>query len=146
VETSDGQPLLFGLDDFGGEVAVGRIQDLTPGSTLPYEFIMLDPSAILCKSYVFDRTGPIHVEGLYAQLDVTCSDLTSNLYPMVGTRISTASALASRVAPAARDEVLGALQLAESAAAESGMSSDEGIDAGTAAEIVAAARALATRR
>ncbi len=53
--TSSGTRGLVGLDEFGSGVAVFRVQDLTPGSSLPFEFSLGDLST--CLIHLFNRNG-----------------------------------------------------------------------------------------
>ena len=92
IDTSTGTPLIVGTDQYGGPVAGGRIQDISPGNSLPYEFALLDPSIIICQFFLFDKTGTNRVEGVYIQIDDgECDGDASNPYPMIGTRTSRAT-------------------------------------------------------
>ncbi len=95
VDTSTETPLIFGTDEYGNPVAAGRIQDVNPGNPLPYEFGLLEPSDFLiCRFFVFNKTGNNSVEGFYFQIDVrngvcgTAASDISNPYPMTGIRTS----------------------------------------------------------
>ena len=95
VDTSTGPPLIVGTDEYGDPVIAGRIQDINPGNSLPYEFSLLDPSDFLiCQFFIFDKTGSNSVEGLYFQIRVRngeCSTNASDIstpYPMTGIRTS----------------------------------------------------------
>ena len=95
VDTSTETPLIFGTDEYGNPVVAGRIQDVSPGNPLPYEFGLLEPSDFLiCRFFVFNKTGNNSVEGFYFQIDVrngvcgTAASDTSNPYPMTGIRTS----------------------------------------------------------
>ncbi|HZR84755.1 MAG TPA: hypothetical protein VFD92_26910 [Candidatus Binatia bacterium] len=142
VQEQNGLQLLFGLDEFGGQVAVGRVQDVSPGSTLPYEFILADPGPIICQGFAFNRTGPINAVGIYAQFNASCSAIISNRYAMTGVRVSTTALTTETPTSLAGADVLDSLRLAETRAAESGMASRESVDADTAAEMSEVMRAL----
>ena len=81
VDTSTGTPLIIGTDAYGNPVGGGRIQDISPGSSLPYEFALLEPSDfIICRFYVFDKTATNRVEGLYFQIAVRNGQCGTNAY------------------------------------------------------------------
>ncbi len=113
VDTSTGNPLIAGTDEYGNPVVAGRIQDINPGNPLPYEFALLEPSDFLfCRFFVFNKTGNNSVEGFYFQIDVrngvcgTAASDISNPYPMTGTRTSrSTSSIQEQSTP--RDTVLG---------------------------------------
>lgn len=98
VDTSTETPLIIGTDEYGNPIVGGRIQDISPGNTLPYEFGLLEPSDFLiCRLFFFDKTGTNRVEGVYFQTDVRngeCGTAASDIsrpYPMTGTRTSRAT-------------------------------------------------------
>ena len=95
VDTSTGTPLIVGTDEYGNPVIAGRIQDISPGNSLSYEFSLLELSDFLiCRFFIFDKTGSNSVEGLYFQIRVRngeCSTNASDIstpYPMTGIRTS----------------------------------------------------------
>jgi hypothetical protein len=93
LTTVSGTPTLIGEDEFGDPVIANKIQDLTPGSPLPYTFALLDPSLIICRFYVFNHPSANVVSGLYIQYSTdasgNCTTNTSgNTYVMTGSRIS----------------------------------------------------------
>ncbi len=95
IDTSTGTRLIVGTDQYGDPVVAGRIQDVNPGNPLLYEFGLLEPSDFLiCRFFVFNKTGSNSVEGFYFQIDVrngvcgTAASDISNPYPMTGIRTS----------------------------------------------------------
>ena len=96
VQTSDGTRGLVGLDEFSDPVVVFRVQEVSPGSTLPYEFSLVDPGSSVCSFYFFNRTGPETITGVNLP---TLTDAAGNCdpntavatYPLDGTRISTSA-------------------------------------------------------
>ncbi len=113
IDTSTGTPLIAGTNEYGDPVVAGRIQDVNPGNPLPYEFALLEPSDFLiCRFFVFNKTGNNSVEGLYFQIDVrngvcgTAASDISNPSPMTGIRTSrSTSSIREQSTP--RDTVLG---------------------------------------
>ncbi len=94
VDTSTGTSLIVGTDQYGDPVVGGRIQDISPGNTLPYEFALLDPSITICRFFLFDKTGTYRVEGVFILVDVRngeCGEGISNPHPMTGVRTSRAT-------------------------------------------------------
>ena len=98
IDTSTGTPLIIGTEQYGTPVVAGRIQDISPGNSLPYDFALLELSDFLiCRFFVFDKIGTNRVEGLYVQIRVRngqCSSAASDIsnpYPMTGTRTSRAT-------------------------------------------------------
>lgn len=95
VKTINGIRSLVGLDEFGDPVVAARIQELDPGSALPYEFSLLDPSPVLCLLYVFDQTSETVVSGVtYAMLTDSngeCDLTTVQGYALSGARTSTSA-------------------------------------------------------
>jgi hypothetical protein len=97
ITGSSGKRGLSGVNQFGGTVVAARIQEISPGSTLPYEFELLDPASSLeCDYHVFNRTGATTVGGLTSIMltDSTgaCDPSTIlNVYDMSGVRISTSA-------------------------------------------------------
>lgn len=112
IDTSTGTPLIAGTNEYGDPVVAGRIQDVNPGNPLPYEFALLEPSDFLiCRFFVFNKTGNNSVEGLYFQIDVrngVCGTAASDIsdpYPMTGMRTSrSTSSIQEQSTP--RDTVL----------------------------------------
>ena len=102
LTTIDGVPTLIGEDEFGGGVIANKVQDLSPGSSLPYTFALLDPGSIICRFFVFNHTSTNVVNGVYAQFDAdnfgNCTNKTSgNTYAMTGSRISAIVQVKSQV-------------------------------------------------
>ena len=121
VDNSSGTPLIWGTDEFGSPVTAGRIRDLVPSSTLPYEFALLDPDISICNFYLFNKTGSNSVSGIYYLIrdgDCDTSGGLSDPYSMTGTRIRSATQAdqAARQPQAARtDQRRGELRRAEEA-------------------------------
>ena len=91
VVATTGTPLISGTDQYGDPIIAGRIQDILPGSSLPYEYTLLDPGLIICRFYLFDKTGGNSIRGVYYQIqDGNCetSGGLSNPYSMTGVRLS----------------------------------------------------------
>ena len=89
IDTSTGTPLIMGTDQYDDPVRAGRLQDIDPGNPLPYEFALRDPSIIICRLFLFDKTVTDRVEGVYVQIrDGECDGDRSRPYPMTGTRTS----------------------------------------------------------
>lgn len=92
LQTSSGSPYLGGVDiSAGGVVIAARIQDLSPGSTIPFTFELLDPDLLYCDFYVFDKTGPNTVSGQYYLVNEDAAGncttpVTGTAYAMTGTR------------------------------------------------------------
>lgn len=99
----NGVQAISGEDEFGDAVVAARIEDLVPGSGLPYDFALLDPSIILCRFYVFNQTSANDLSGLYFQTDIdfdgSCGSITSNGYTMTGSRLSGSLTQALRSSP-----------------------------------------------
>ena len=94
VDSSSGIPLIWGTDEYGNPVTAGRIRDLVPSSTLPYEFALLDPGISICNFYLFNKTGSNSVSGVYYLIrdgDCDTSGGLSDPSSMTGTRISLAT-------------------------------------------------------
>ena len=121
VDNSTGTPLIWGTDEFGNPVTAGRIRDLVPSSTLPYEFALLDPGISICNFYLFNKTGSNSVSGIYYLIrdgDCDTSVGLADPYSMTGTRISLATQAdqTARQPQAARtDQGRGELRRAEEA-------------------------------
>jgi hypothetical protein len=101
ITLSSGIQAIRGVDSGGGTVAALRIRDALPSSTLPYEFYLQDPGSIICGNYFFNRSGDT-IDGLYAQARVVggeCGDISSNLYPLSGSRTATSSSITSSTDP-----------------------------------------------
>ena len=128
VDSSSGIPLIWGTDEFGSPVTAGRIRDLVPSSTLPYEFALLDPGISICNFYLFNKTGSNSVSGIYYLIrdgDCDTSVGLADPYSMTGTRISSATQAdqAARQPQAARtDQGRGELRRAEEARSMKGKS------------------------
>ena len=89
--TATGLSTLVGTDEYGGPVVVNNVQDISPGTSLPYEFALLDPGIIICKFYLFNKTGSNSVSGVYHQVrdgDCETSGGLSDPYSMIGVRTS----------------------------------------------------------
>lgn len=121
VDNSSGIPLIWGTDEFGSPVTAGRIRDLVPSSTLPYEFALLDPDISICNFYLFNKTGSNSVSGIYYLIrdgDCDTSGGLSDPYSMTGTRISLATQAdqsARQPQSAGTDQRRGELRRAEEA-------------------------------
>lgn len=90
---ANGIPVIRGTDlDAGGPMFATRIQDLVPGSPLPFTFALLDPDIALCDFFVFNKTGPNTLSGQHflATKDSAgnCGALTGTPHPMSAVRIS----------------------------------------------------------
>ena len=96
--TAPGYPALAGTSLNDGAAAIlGRIQDIDPGSSLPYEWAAFHESLLLCELYLFDTTGPNSVAGLAALSLLsggTCG--TPSAYAMIGVRTSSRSLAVNR--------------------------------------------------
>jgi hypothetical protein len=65
--------------DLGNPVLAARIQDVDPGSTLPYEFGLLDPESFsLCEFFVFNLVGVSAAQGEVLFLDGQCETPLDN--------------------------------------------------------------------
>ena len=63
--TSAAGPLLaIGEDTFGNFAIGGVIQDISPGSTLPFDYGVFWIGILLCTLHVFDLTSPTRAEGI----------------------------------------------------------------------------------
>lgn len=99
----NGVPFILGTDlDFGGPVAAARLQDLVPGSAVPFTFGLLDPDITVCDFFIFNKTGTNTVSGQYYlvlkdALGNCASFFTGDAHPMTGLRFSTIPALASQM-------------------------------------------------
>lgn len=104
--TANGKTALATLNELGERQFVFRVQDLQPGSSLPYEFVMIsNESGIICNYYVWNRSGNI-ASGLNFPLltsNGTCDiETLVNGYGMQGVRTAStavASGLESFGAP-----------------------------------------------
>lgn len=98
IDNSESYPVLFGVDQFNGTVGVVRVKDVSPSSTLPYVYFLLNPGSIICENFFFNRTSTTTVQGIYFQTYPTggsCGSSFLNTYNMTGVRTSTsANALA----------------------------------------------------
>ena len=88
---NNGLPLLLGYEvRTHDSVSVARVQDLNPGSPLPYAFGLLDQGT-LCEFYTFNPTSPTTVAGeVVVELtasDGSCDPSTKALYPFTGLRV-----------------------------------------------------------
>lgn len=97
IETRNGARGLLGLDEVGDPVLAARIQELSPGSTLPYEFELLDPGISVCNLHLFNRTGPTTIAGVNAPMLTDAAgdcDLNTigNIYELDGIRLTTSAA------------------------------------------------------
>lgn len=76
----------------GSSIGVARVQEVTPGSPLPYQFGAVHPSILGCDGYFFDKTGPNTVTGVYVLFVSSggsqCGTMLGAPDDMVGTRIS----------------------------------------------------------
>jgi hypothetical protein len=93
----NGTRALQGLDEFGDPVVAARVQEVSPGSPLPYEFTLLDPGILICNGDFFNRTGSTTITGVNALMFTdaagNCDPSTiTTLYPLDGTRISISAA------------------------------------------------------
>ena len=90
VVTTTGIPLISGTDEYGALIIAGRIQDIRPGTNLPYDYALLDDGIFLCSFYLFNKIGSDAVRGLhYVIHNGDCSG--SSIFdpnPMTGRRIS----------------------------------------------------------
>jgi hypothetical protein len=99
VFTSNGSRFLRGLDQYGDPVVAGSVQELTPGSSLPYDFALLDPGFAICDFHLFNRTGTTSVSGVTIIVATDsagqCDGSTplGGPYDMSGSRVSTAAAV-----------------------------------------------------
>jgi len=94
VDTSTGTTVVVGTDlDAGDPIIAGLIQDIDPGSTLPFDYALFDPSITICELFVFDLPTPTTAQGSHflfkATNGVCSSDLIGGTSPTTGTRIST---------------------------------------------------------
>lgn len=132
--TSGGIRGILGTDVGDDLVGVFRVQDLKPGSSLPQEFSMLDPSTILCRFFLFDRKGDL-VDGLYYQLDSDGSetpggcdtDDPGDAYDLEGVKLASHALAASASGP----RLSGAQERTEAAAAKA--ATEAGLGAAVAA-------------
>lgn len=98
--SSAGKPIILGLNQFDRPFLAARIKDLTPSSTLPYVFELLDNQGTLCDFHVFNRNTDASVSGevLFMLTDASgdCDPdtLFNVIKPMSGSKISSASAAA----------------------------------------------------
>lgn len=92
--STTGKPIVTGLNQYGGPAIGARIQDLSPGSSLPYTFEVLDNQAgVLCDYHLFDRVNDNSVVGdtfiMLTDAGGNCNpDTLSNPYAMTGQKIS----------------------------------------------------------
>jgi len=99
--TQSGTRGLVGLNEFGDTVATFRVQELEPGTSVPFEFILVDEEqGSLCEFHFFDRTGATAVSGetFLTGVDGTGSCDPNSLgspHAMTGVRTSTTSALSA---------------------------------------------------
>lgn len=90
IVSANGKTGLATLNEFGERQFVFRVQDLTPGSALPYEFVMIsNERGIVCNYYVWNRDGN-SVSGVNFPLLTSngeCDiDTLSSAYTMFGVR------------------------------------------------------------
>ena len=137
LDNSGTYPVLYGLDQFNYEVGVIRIRDVSPSSTLPYTFFLLNPGVIICENFLFNRTSTTNVQGIYFQTypdsSGICGSTFLNTFNMTGLRTSTSSLLVGS-APSMSIESLKAARQSES---EGAVANSAIIDSGMSAEIAA---------
>ena len=98
VVTTTGTPLISGTDEYGDRIIAGRIQDIRPGTDLPYEYTLLDDGIIICRFYLFNKTGNNSVSGVqYTISNGDCSGSFFDPNPMTGRRVSLSTSSDSAV-------------------------------------------------
>ena len=98
VVTTTGTPLISGTDEYGDRIIAGRIQDIRPGTDLPYEYTLLDDGIIICRFYLFNKTGNDTVSGVqYTISNGDCSGSFFDPNPMTGRRVSLSTSSDSAV-------------------------------------------------
>lgn len=101
IVTSGDTRGLAGLNEFGDTVAAFRVQELVPGSPLPFEFELVDvEEGVLCEFHFFNRTGETSVSGetfLTAVDSAGKCDISAlgSPHAMTGVRTSTVSAVSA---------------------------------------------------
>ncbi|MFM7734921.1 MAG: hypothetical protein ACKPBU_02945 [Alphaproteobacteria bacterium] len=94
VDNSQEYPILLGLDAFNSQVGVVNVKDVSPSSTIPYTYFLLNPGSIICENFFFNRTSTTTVSGIYFQTypsGGTCGTTFLNTYNMNGVRTSTSA-------------------------------------------------------
>lgn len=64
IGSQDGTNVIRGVDETGGPIVAARIQDLEPGSQVPFTFVMVDPGGFSCDLFLFDQTSNNQLDGL----------------------------------------------------------------------------------
>ena len=116
IRTVNGVRTLVGESDLGNLAIVARVQDLTPGSTLPQEFMLFTETIISCEAHFFSKTGANAVAGFYTSallIGGECGNLLGQ-YAMTGVRVSN-TAVAKAQASTARADATAALRIEEAA-------------------------------
>lgn len=103
---------LFAVDEtecliVGEDLDDGGIVIAYEASDSNYDYALVDPSEDFCDFFLFDRTGPNEVDGIDILLEVdggVCGDPISGIeHPMIGDRVSSASATAGPGIAASQD-------------------------------------------
>lgn len=138
VVTTTGIPLISGTDEYGALIIAGRIQDIRPGTNVPYDYALLDDGIFLCSFYLFNKIGSDAVRGLhYIIHNGDCSG--SSIFdpdPMTGRRISLSTLSESAVLrpqTGAADQERAELQLSEAKRSLKGRSTSRAFSLGEGA-------------
>jgi hypothetical protein len=100
IEVINGVRILkgFSLDD-QQPAFMARLNDLDPGSVLPYMFALFHRASDVCILYVFDPAGPNTVSGRVApalvEADGSCGE-AAGLFPFTGVRVGRSAALSQQ--------------------------------------------------
>lgn len=133
IETVSGVRTAVGLDQFGETVIANRVQELTPGSSIPEEFGLFDNSLFLCELHLFDHA--LGSDSVTGRTVVTLGDGTGgcdtsfgDIYAMTGVRTSRSAGTAAfddtRKAAAQASRARGEYVVAEHASVASGVPLD----------------------
>jgi hypothetical protein len=95
VQVVTGINVAVGSNLADGTTAIAeRLQDLVPGSPLPYEMSAFNQQSIICQLFLFDFTGPNTISGddFISNVDSTGSCSPVGSLPFTGARTATGSA------------------------------------------------------
>ena len=100
IERVNGVRTIVGLDQFGETVIANRLQELTPGTSIPEEFGLFDNSQFLCELHVFNHA--LGSDSVTGRTVVTlgdgsggCDTSVGDIYAMTGVRTSRGASTAA---------------------------------------------------